>query len=223
MKLVNAKWMLDIDIDENIPAILVLENCDAMAEIVEDLYNLCLNEEGNSVLSDGLKVFPIDKMVEVIVNPFSIDFNSKRIQSKLYSELLEATDLYVEEKAEIQTRIIDYLDKLSYHVPYDMITNEMDLDLLRLFKMFEVRLDPQCNTLLERLVEYIKIQSRLLNKRLVIFVNVFSYLDGYAIQELAEICEYHKMGIIFIESREPDIKIISRTYIIDKDKCIIIK
>ena len=46
MKLVNAKWMLDIDIDENIPAILVLENCDAMAEIVEDLYNLCLNEEG---------------------------------------------------------------------------------------------------------------------------------------------------------------------------------
>ena len=223
MKLVNAKWMLDIDIKENIPAILVLENCDAMTEIVEDLYNLCLIGEGNSVLSDGFKVLPIDKMAEVIVNPFSIDFNSKRIQSKLYSELLEATDLYVEEKAEIQTRIINYLDKLSYHVPYDMITNEMDLDLLRLFKMFEVRLDPQCNTLLERLVEYIKIQSRLLNKRLVIFVNVFSYLDGYATQELAEICEYHKMGIIFIESREPDIKIISRTYIIDNDKCIIIK
>ena len=220
MKLVNAKWMLDIDIKENIPAILVLENCDAMTEIVEDLYNLCLIGEGNSVLSDGFKVLPIDKMAEVIVNPFSIDFNSKRIQSKLYSELLEATDLYVEEKAEIQTRIIDYLDKLSYHVPYDMITNEMDLDLLRLFRMFEVRLDPQCNTLLERLVEYIKIQSRLLNKKLVIFVSVFSYLDGYAIQELAETCEYHKMGIIFIESREPDIKIISRTYIIDNDKCI---
>ena len=145
MKLVNADWMLDIAIDENVPAILVLENSEAMAEIVEDLYNLCLNGEGNSVLSDGLKALSFEKSAELIINPFAIDFNSKKIQSRLYGELLEATELYVEERAELQTRIIDYLDKLSYHVPYEMITNEMDLDLLKMFKAFDVRLDPQCN------------------------------------------------------------------------------
>ena len=48
MKLVNAKWMLDIDIKENIPAILVLENCDAMTEIVEDLYVLAPHTKKSS-------------------------------------------------------------------------------------------------------------------------------------------------------------------------------
>ena len=223
MKLVNADWMLDIAIDENVPAILVLENSEAMAEIVEDLYNLCLNGEGNSVLSDGLKALSFEKSAELIINPFAIDFNSKKIQSRLYGELLEATELYVEERAELQTRIIDYLDKLSYHVPYEMITNEMDLDLLKMFKAFDVRLDPQCNTLLERLVEYIKVQARLLNRKLVIFVSIFSYLDAEAVHKLFEICEYHKLGIVFIENREPVFQAGSRTYIIDKDKCVIIK
>ena len=223
MKLVNADWMLEITINENIPAILVLENSEAMTEIVEDFYNLCLRGEGTSVLSDDIKVISFEKAVEVVINPFAVDFNSKRIQSKLYSELLEVTELYVEERAELQSRIIDYLDKLSYHVPYEMITNEMDLDLMKLFKAFDVRLDPQCNTLLERLVEYIKVQARLLNRRLIIFVSVFSYLDVEAVQKLIEICVYHKLGIVFIENREPIFQISAKTYIIDKDKCIIIK
>lgn len=84
MKLVNADWMLEIIINENIPAILVLENSEAMTEIVEDFYNLCLKGEGTSVLSDDLKVISFEKVVELVINPFAIDFNSKRIQSKLY-------------------------------------------------------------------------------------------------------------------------------------------
>ena len=86
MKLVNADWMLDIAIDENVPAILVLENSEAMAEIVEDLYNLCLNGEGNSVLSDGLKALSFEKSAELIINPFAIDFgqNSKHESSIIW-------------------------------------------------------------------------------------------------------------------------------------------
>ena len=86
------------------------------------------------------------------------------MQSKLYSELLDAEINYVEEKAIIQSLIIEYLDKLTQNVPYEMISNDLDLDSMKLFKMFEVRIEAQCNSLLERLVEYTKILSRLLRK-----------------------------------------------------------
>ena len=54
----------------------------------------------------------------MIINPFSIDFNARKIQNKLYSELLEAEASYIEEKAHIQTLVIDYLDKLIHKAPY---------------------------------------------------------------------------------------------------------
>ena len=42
MKLVNAELLLDIDIDENKPSVLVIENPKIMTGVVEQLYEQCL-------------------------------------------------------------------------------------------------------------------------------------------------------------------------------------
>lgn len=221
MKLVNAKWFLDIEIDENVPTVLVLESAKAMAEIVEDLYNLCSAGDGDFVLSADLKIIQIERVAEIIINPFAIDFNSKKIQNKLYKELISASECYVEEKAELQSKLVEYMDQLVQDVPYEMITNEIDLDLARMFKMLDVRLEPQCNTILERLVEYVKVLARLMEKTLLIFTNICSYLGDYEITQLEEICAYHKINMLFLESQEHKFMFPVKTYIIDKDKCII--
>ncbi len=223
MKLVNSKWFLDIEIDENMPATLVLESTEAMAEIVEDLYDLCSANDGESVLSEDLKEIHIEKAAEIIINPFAIDFNSKKIQNRLYSELLFASESYIEEKALIQSKLVEFIDELVQDVPYEMITNEIDLDLARLFKMLDVRLEPQCNTVLERLVEYVKVLARLMGKTLLILTNICSYLDDYEIGQLEKICAYHKINMLFIESREHKFLFPTKTYVIDKDKCLIRK
>lgn len=221
MKLVNAKWFLDIEIDENMPATLVLESTEAMAEIVEDIYNLCSANDGEFILSEDLKEIHIERAAEIIINPFAIDFNSKKIQNKLYSELISASEYYIEDKALIQAKLVEYIDKLVQDVPYEMITNEIDLDLVRLFKLLDVRLEPQCNTILERLIEYVKVLARLMRKTLLILTNICSYLDDYEIGQLEEICAYHKINMLFIESHEHTFRFPVKTYIIDKDKCLI--
>lgn len=223
MKLVNARWMFELEMSEDFPTVLVLENSDAMSEIVEDLYNLCSGEDGESILSEKSKELSVEKTAEIIINPFSIDFNSKKIQNKLYGELLSVCDDYIEEKAKLQTMAIKYLDRIIQDVPYEMITSDIDMDLIRLFKMFEVRLEPQCNSILERVIEYIKVMSRLMKKTLLILVNVCSYLNDVEIHQLVEICIYHKMNLLFIESLERPFLIPTKKYIIDKDKCVIIK
>ena len=223
MRLVNAEMVLSIDIEENEPAILVIENQKVMAEVVEQLYELCNSEEGDFVLSDAGKQLSFEKATEMIINPFSIDFNARKIQNKLYSELLEAEASYIEEKAHIQTLVIDYLDKLTHKAPYEMISSDLEVDTMKLFKMLDVRIEPQCNSLLERLVEYTKVLSRLLRKKLIIFVNICNYLDSDEIESLYEICSYQKIMVLFIESCEQCFQIPAKTYIIDKDKCLIVK
>lgn len=151
MKLVNAELFLSVDIEEGKPTVLTIENPMIMTDIVGQLYDLCNSGGGDFILSEDCKQLSFEKTTEIIINPFLIDYNSRKIQGKLYSELLEADASYVEEKALIQTLIIEYLDRLIQNVPYEMITNELDLDSMKLFKMFEVRIEPQCNSLLRAL------------------------------------------------------------------------
>ena len=223
MKLVNAELFLNINIEENKPAVLAIENPKVMTEVVGQLYELCNSGEGDFVLSEGGKQLLFERTAEIIINPFLIDFNSRKVQSKLYSELLNAEASYVEEKALIQALIIEYLDKLTQNVPYEMISNDLDLDSMKLFKMFEVRIEAQCNSLLEKLVEYTKILSRLLRKRLLVFVSISSYLDTDQLNALYEICNYNKMKVLLIESHELYLPFHTKTYIIDKDNCMIMK
>lgn len=223
MKLVNAELFLEIDIQENMPAVLVLESPDMMTLVVKELYDISYAKEGNFVLSLDNKVLSIEKTAEIIINPFNVDFNTRKIQSKLYEELIEGGNIYVEEKSMIQSLTIDYLDKLIQNVSYEMITSNIELDLLRLFKMYDVRLEPQCNSILETLIEYTKVLSRLLRKKFLILINICNYLDVDAVKELARMCAYQKLNLLFIEHREIDFQFPVKTYIIDKDKCLIIK
>ena len=223
MKLVNADLLLEIDVEENNPAVLVLENPKMMAEVTQQLFDLCLFGEGGFVLSENGKQLSFDKVADIIINPFAIDFNSKKIQNKLYVELLEEESFYLEEKAGLQSRIIEYLDKLTTNVSYEMITFDLDLDSSKLLKIFDVRIEPQCSTLLEKIVEYVKLLTRLLRKKLLIFVCLSSYLENSELLALNNMCSYQKMNVIFLETQEPSFLFSVNTYIIDKDKCLIKK
>lgn len=224
MKLVNADRFLEIEIDENKPAQLVIENPAVMTEVVRELYEMIINGlDGNFILSAGNRCVSIEKEVEIIVNPLSIDFNSRAIQSKLYAEMLASDYKYTIEKAELQRRLINYIDALVANVPYEMITSNLEVDSTKLLKMCEVRMEPVCSSLLERLIEYVKILARLLNRKLLVLINICSWLNSVSLQPFFKMCEYVKLPILLIENIERFLPTDSKTYIIDRDQCLIIK
>lgn len=223
MRLVNSELFLNIDICENKPTVLVLESPEVMTEVVETLYSQCNGGEGEFDLVENEKTFSLEKMAEVIINPFAIEFNTRKIQSRLYNELEDVESYYIEEKALLQSLIVDFLDKLSSHVPYEMISSKMELDLIHLLKMYDVKLEPQCNSILERLSEYAKVMSRLMKQKLLIIVAISHYLPPNEVKSLTEICNYLKLKVLFIETVEPFFSFPINTCIIDKDKCQILK
>lgn len=59
MKLVNAELFLEIDIQENMPAVLVLESPDMMTQVVRELYDISSGGDGDFVLSLDNKVLSV--------------------------------------------------------------------------------------------------------------------------------------------------------------------
>ena len=86
MKLVNSKYNLDIEFEENISNTLVLENKQHMIDVIQNLILQLKGDEGDFVLSSEKNV-KFDKVVEFITNPFEIDFNNKKIATKLFEQL----------------------------------------------------------------------------------------------------------------------------------------
>ena len=75
-------------------------------------------EPGQFVLSEN-DICRIDKFVEIIVDPWAIDFNSKRIKTKLLQLIKEETeeglyDKYLETKGILCQYAENILDKMSY-------------------------------------------------------------------------------------------------------------
>ena len=76
MKIVNNRFGLDFLIDNTKPKELVIESPKVFTNIVEELNRQVNGISGSFIISEADKLYDVDKIMELIVNPFSIDFNN---------------------------------------------------------------------------------------------------------------------------------------------------
>lgn len=101
MKLVHPN--LEGQLLLNSPCEWIIESPELFSRYVKELFEQSNGEEGNFVLSEGEKEISISKFAEIIINPFSINKNDKRILGKLYTRL---NDLAVAEENYLLTQEI---------------------------------------------------------------------------------------------------------------------
>lgn len=223
MKLVNGKYSLIINMQENMADMLVLENEAVMAEFVEQLYFQSFGQEGDFVLSDNDELLEIHKTLEIIINPFALDFNNKKILKKLYSELSGIGNELLMEKNSLNSQICHLLETLISRASYNDISYQKDYEWVDLFKFYGIKIEPYCDTLSQKIIEYIKLTSQLQLNKILCFVNLKQYLNKSEIQNLYQMAFYSKIQLLLIESYEKEKLDNENVYIIDKDRCLIIK
>lgn len=223
MNLVNAEYGIDIKLSDEYINELLIENPDSFTMIVSQLYQGCNGKECEWILSENDRILKLDKTCEFVDNPLQIDFNNKKIQNRLYSEMLETCNGLVLEKSAINYNIVQHLEKVINSLPYEYVAYDIEFDWTNLFKMYNVRIEVDDSTLLETLVEYIRVLSFLCQMKVVVFLNLRSYLDIKSITELHKMAMYYKISILLIESCEREKLPDSKTVIIDKDNCLILK
>lgn len=149
MKLVNSKYNLDIEFEENISNTLVLENKQHMIDVIQNLILQLKGDEGDFVLSSEKNV-KFDKVVEFITNPFEIDFNNKKIATKLFEQLTAVASECVEEYNFINGKIVGTLDDICSKIEYSNLEYNLEYEWKSIFKLYNVRIGENYNSLCKK-------------------------------------------------------------------------
>lgn len=221
MKFIYPEYGIELELVENQVNVLVAESPHFFSHLVQIFYEEKQSGTGRLVLSEKDKILPLSKTMEIIVNPFCIDPNERRIMQKLYQELCaETQEAFFIKTGELHSCIVSYLEELSVSVPYH-VTFDIEENVPNLFKAYNVRLETDGVSLLERLAEYLKLLHQLCKIQVIIFVNLKTYFSQDELEELYKFAFYEKLFLVLIENREkPKLKE-EKVCIIDADGCII--
>ena len=222
MKLVNSKYNLSMEWEENKSTTLIVENKDNMLNIINNLINQLSGQEGDFVLSDEVKV-KWEKQADFVLEPFTINFNNKKILSKMYEQMFDVSKDEIEDYNSINNVIINAIDKVTQRVEYNNIVYNLDFDWKNIYKLYDVKIGEDYDNLSEKIEEYIKIIADVLHIKLVIFLNLKEYLSKIELENIQQICFYKKINLLLLESEEREKIENEKTFIIDKDRCLIVK
>lgn len=210
-----------MNLNENSINVLVIEHPETLRGIIEELINQLDGHEGQFVLSIDGKPISMLKVFDFIPIPFSIDLNSKKIQSKIYQVLKsEANENLIYEANELNKSFLVFLNQLINRLHYNL-TTDLEIDIVALFKSYNVGFRTEELSFLEKLMEYAQISSDLLGLRALIILNLKSYLSETELKEFYKFVFYSKINLILLENSQRDLLEEESMIVVDKDRCII--
>lgn len=220
MKLVHYELQSSL-LSENMPVCeWIIESLQLFSKYVQELFAQYTGREGSFVLSSKENEVNIAKYTEIIFNPFSVDINDKKILNKLYADLSRravAEEFFAKTRSLMQG-VNEYLLDLEQSTEY-ILDIDSELDLTGLFKISGIKFEGFEEDFLERLVRYIKVIACVLEIKLIVFVNVRSYLDKNQVESLIKESLRQEVNMLLIENQEKDCLKGCFRYIIDSDGC----
>ncbi|MCM1266357.1 MAG: type II-A CRISPR-associated protein Csn2 [Bacteroidales bacterium] len=216
-----TEFGIDLEIQENRVNVLVIETPNIFAHVIDMLINQMEGKEGSFILSEKDTIMTLGKTAEIIVNPFAIDCNEKRIQQKLYQELIsEMKDSMMEQTVKLQGDMISYLEELLSRSPY-FLEFDVEDNMAGLLKLCHVEIADQEDTLVGKIASYMKALKRFCSISTLFFVNLKSYVTQSEMEELYQCAFYEKINLILLENTQKE-KLENETVcILDQDMCII--
>ncbi|GAB6399187.1 type II-A CRISPR-associated protein Csn2 [Pseudocoprococcus immobilis] len=198
----------------------IIESQNLFTKYVKELTCQINKGYGQFALSDSEKDIPLSKSTDIILNPFAISLNDKRILIKLYSDLEKVAlgeDMYTE-TMKISNSVYKYLSDIEFNSDY-ILSFDNDVNVQGLLKIMNVHYEEPNESFLERLSHYIKIIVSVLKIKFIILVNIRSFLTNDEAKALIEECSMQDVQIMLIESTERERLTNTKRYIIDKDQC----
>ena len=222
MKIINKNWQRKIEIEENTIYTLVFENIRYYRENIIELINQHKGNEGSFIISNNSKEIEFAKDSHIITDIFSIDINSKKVLTKIYSSLLKLVVEDVYRYNELSTNIKVYFEKLIFDNSLEIEQGE-EIDMSSLLKLGDFKIHVDNDDILEKFIKFLKVLTELCNCKIIFVVGLHNVFTIDEIKEVyKEVC-LNKINIINIEYQKFE-NISSENYreivyIFDKDNC----
>lgn len=199
---------------------LVIEDTEHFTNFLRTLIEVSNKESEEIELIDDYDKLDISKTTDIIFDLFNIEANAGTILKKLYTELEEdlcSEDMYIK-KLEMESVIANIVDELTYRSRFSLKSDEINYQ--NFFKALSVEFDYETASILDRLIEYIKASSELLNKKLFIIVNLDSFLTDEELLELTNFLCYNEIKLLALQNKiTREVKACEHLRIIDQDLC----
>ena len=198
----------------------IIESPELFTKYLCELCSQVNGSEGLFVLSEEDKELSISKVVEIISNPLTIDINDKKILTKIYNELQSLANdetMYLRTR-EIVSALQEYFYELEHNYETTLVIDE-DIELPALFRVLGVKTESDSLDFFEKLIQYIKIQNVILNKKLIVLVNIRSFLTNEQLEQLFLFMCHNEIKLLLYESIQRDFTESTKKYIIDVDQC----
>lgn len=189
-------------LDEPIPigssTMVVVEDVRIFATIVRDLYSFDQSSE-LKLYDQQFKSLKASDLL-VITDILGFDVNAKPVLKLIYQDL----EIQLNEKPEVKSMIDKLTATISELIGYELLDHELDLEqdeitVQELFKALGVQIETSSDTIFEKVFEILQIFKYLSKKKMLIFVNVASYLTLEELQSIQEFSELQDLKIIFLE------------------------
>lgn len=202
MKLVINYIDNEIDISNDIIPSLEIENKNYFYRVVNDLNLLSIGDlvENINFYDNNNQEINLSNNINVIIDYFNIDFNTKNIINKLYKSIKENVD--IEDISRLNTnynKIKKIIFKILNEYDFKLTLND-EFDIESLLKLLKISIDRR-ESVIDNLFLLIDIENKFKLNKLVVFVNLKQFLSKEELTELFKYSLYNNVKILLIDSQ----------------------
>ena len=201
MMLIHNDYSFKIRFEDEFAYSLTVENNNAFAQILNDLYEQIIGCDGKFVLSEDNAPIKIEKKIDLLVQFVPFEPDKKGLTTKLYTVLRKkalSSTMYCETQ-KLTADVLRYIDMLTSEL--NISTEHLaDMDVSSFFKAVDLRVGDSCATLPERIIDYFIASNELVGERLFVTVNLKSYLNNENLTDFIKSVVMHKIKLLMIEN-----------------------
>lgn len=205
---------------ENEIPILVVEHEGELRRLLLMLQQQIEGLSGDFVLAQDYTPVELSKKAFLITDPFSIDFETKKIAAKMDQEAIVIGTSYAESFQNLLNELNKLACSISTMFAFEATFSELE-DWKPLIKYMNFHVDQDELSYPAQIVEFLKIQRYFFGKVLGIFYNLKAIMTSEEMQLLYESIHYEKLQVLLIEdSQRRNISAHEKVLIVDSDLCV---
>lgn len=215
----NCNIIEDFNNNKNI--ILVIKNKKYLYLLVNSLLNEDIDNKYFLIIDDNNKQQNNDDFIEFIPSIFLLNFNSKKNLTIINKQIKNQYKTRIKETIEIiYTYLLDLQKNICIDFEIELISN---IDLIEddILKLINFEIKDKYDSILDKIINYMKIINQLRKIKIFIFLNLSVYLNKEEIKLLLKESKYYDFKIILIENNEEIIDLFDTKRILDEDLCLI--
>lgn len=219
LKIAGINSIIDF---KNIINVLEIQDKGMYRNIISNLSNAINNKEdiNEIMIVENEEKVDINKVAQIVIDPFNIEFNSKDILGKLYSRieqlnLLESATNSEYEKTTLE--LLSYIRELLVDLPFECNINEK-IGIKDLLKILSVKIDTsQYETLEDKLMFLIDLINEFEICNILILVGIKQYFDEEKLNVLYRYAISKEIRLLLLENTEMKKIKLENKIVIDED------